>query len=87
MNLQKVEARFSRHEDGLARSTPGVCAQTKSRTRGHVFCCMLALKLNAAPWSAAALEKFWHHRHFNPHALTLPDALAALSSLCLLHYR
>jgi transposase len=84
MNLQKVERDFRAMKTGLLEVRP-VFVRKESRTRGHVFCCMLALKLSRA-MERRLREKFGT-TDSNPHALTLPDALAALSSLCLLHYR
>lgn len=84
MNLQKVERDFRAMKTGLLEVRP-VFVRKQSRTRGHVFCCMLALKLSRA-MERRLREKFGT-TDSNPHALTLPDALAALSSLCLLHYR
>lgn len=56
----------------------------ESRTRGHVFCCLLALKLQrelerrlAAVFGTTAQD---------PHAVTVFDALAALGRLPLLLY-
>jgi len=46
---------------------------------------MLALKLSRE-MDRRLREKFGT-TDSDPHALTLPDALAELSSLCLLHYR
>lgn len=84
MNLQKVERDFRAMKTGLLEVRP-VFVRKESRTRGHVFCCMLALKLSRA-MERRLREKFGTTDN-NPHALTLPDALAALGSLCLLHYR
>ena len=55
------------------------------RTRGHVLCCTLALKLTRE--LERRLRRRFGTTESDPHALTLPDALAALSSLCLLHYQ
>jgi transposase len=84
MNLQKVERDFRAMKTGLLEVRP-VFVRKESRTRGHVFCCMLALRLSRA-MERRLREKFGT-TDSNPHALTLSDALAALSSLCLLHYR
>ena len=84
MNLEKVERDFRAMKTGLLEVRP-VFVRKESRTRGHVFCCMLALKLSRA-MERRLREKFGT-TDTNPHALTLPDALAALGSLFLLHYR
>lgn len=84
VSLQKVERDFRALKTGLLEVRP-VFVRKESRTRGHVFCCMLALKLSRE-MERRLREKF-STTDSNPHALTLSDALAALSSLCLLHYR
>jgi transposase len=84
VSLQKVERDFRALKTGLLEVRP-VFVRKESRTRGHVFCCMLALKLSRE-MERRLREKFGT-TDSNPHALTLSDALAALSSLCLLHYR
>jgi hypothetical protein len=69
---------------GLLEVRP-VFVRKESRTRGHVFCCMLALKLSRE------LERRLHAAFgttdADPHAVTPFDAMAALSRLCLLEYR
>jgi len=84
VSLQKVERDFRALKTGLLEVRP-VFVRKESRTRGHVFCCMLALKLSRE-MERRLREKFGT-TDSDPHALTLSDALAALSSLCLLHYR
>ena len=84
VSLQKVERDFRALKAGLLEVRP-VFVRKESRTRGHVFCCMLALKLSRE-MDRRLREKFGT-TDSDPHALTLPDALAALSSLCLLQYR
>ena len=84
VSLQKVERDFRALKTGLLEVRP-VFVRKESRTRGHVFCCMLALKLGRE-MERRLREKFGT-TDSDPHALTLPDALAALSSLCLLQYR
>jgi len=61
-----------------------VFVRKESRTRGHVLACMLALKLRRE--LERRLEAQFGATDADPHAITLPDALAALSRLCLLHY-
>ncbi len=83
MALQKVERDFRTMKTGMLDVRP-IFVRKESRTRGHVFCCMLALKL----------QRELEHRLANafgttdkdPHAVTVPDALAALSRLSLLIY-
>lgn len=84
MNLEKVERDFRAIKTGLLEVRP-VFVRKESRTRGHVFCCMLALKLSRA--MEARLRQKFGTTDSNPQALTLSDALVALSSLCLLYYR
>ncbi len=69
---------------GLLEVRP-VFVRKESRTRGHVFCCLLALKLSRE--MERRLQAAFGTTDTNPHAITLPDALAALSRLCLLEYR
>lgn len=83
VSLQKVERDFRALKTGLLEVRP-VFVRKESRTRGHVFCCLLALKLSRE-MERRLREKFGT-TDSNPYALTLSDALAALSSLCLLHY-
>ena len=84
LSLQKVERDFRAIKTGLLEVRP-VFLRDENRTRGHVLCCMLALKLSRE------IERRLHAQFGttdrNPHAITLPDVLTALSSLCLLHYR
>ena len=81
VSLQKVERDFRALKTGLLEVRP-VFVRKESRTRGHVFCCLLALKLSRE-MERRLREKFGT-TDSNPHAITLPDALRALSSLCLL---
>ena len=84
MSLQKVERDFRALKTGLLEVRP-VFVRKESRTRGHVFCCLLALKLSRE-MERRLREKFGT-TDSNPHAITLPDALKALGSLCLLQYK
>jgi transposase len=68
---------------GLLEVRP-VFVRKESRTRGHVFCCLLALKLSRELERRLA-DAFGTTDH-NAHAVTVPDALAALSRLSLLLY-
>ena len=82
--LQKVEQDFRTMKTGLLEVRP-VFVRKKDRTRGHVFCCMLALKLSRQ--IERRLRAVFGTTDTDPQALTLPDALAALSRLCLLEYK
>jgi hypothetical protein len=81
MALQKVERDFRTMKTGLLEVRP-VFVRKESRTRGHVFCCLLALKLSRElerrPAGASGTTGQ------DPNAVTVPDALAALSRLSLL---
>ena len=83
LNLQKVERDFRALKTGLLDIRP-VFVRKESRTRGHVFSCMLALKLSRE--IERRLRERFGTTDSDPHAITLPDALQALSSLSLLHY-
>ena len=83
MALQRVERDFRAMKTGVLEVRP-IFVQKASRTRGHVFCCMLALKL--AREMEQRLRAAFGTTGNNPYAVTLPDALAALSRLCLLNY-
>lgn len=84
VSLQKVERDFRALKTGLLEVRP-VFVRKESRTRGHVFSCMLALQLSRE-MERRLSEKFGTTAS-NPHAITLPDALQALGSLCLLQYK
>lgn len=83
LSLQKVERDFRQLKTGLLEVRP-VWVRKESRTRGHVFSCMLALKLSRE--LERRLQARFGTTDTDPHAPTLADALAALSRLCLLHY-
>jgi transposase len=82
--LQKIEQDFRTLKTGLLEVRP-VYVRKKDRTRGHVFCCLLALKLS--PEIERRLRAVFGTTDADPHALTLPDALASLSRRCLLEYK
>ncbi|HTS69379.1 MAG TPA: IS1634 family transposase [Terriglobia bacterium] len=84
LSLQKVERDFRALKTGLLEVRP-VFVRKESRTRGHVFSCLLALKLSRE--LERRLQAKFGTTENNPHALTLPDALRALGSLCLLEYQ
>ncbi len=85
MALQKVEPDFRAMKTGALEVQP-IFLQKASRTRAHVFCCMLALKLVREMEMEQRLRATFATTGDNPHTITLPDAMAALSRLCLLHY-
>ncbi len=83
VKLQKVERDFRQMKTGLLEVRP-VWVRKESRTRGHVFCCMLALKITRE--MERRLQARFGTTDTDPHATTLADALAVLSRLCLLDY-
>ena len=83
VSLQKVERDFRAMKTGLLEVRP-VFVRKESRTRGHVLACMLALKISREV--ERRLRATFGTTDSNPHAITMPDALAALGRLCLLHY-
>jgi len=84
VGLQKVERDFRQIKTGLLEVRP-VFVRKQSRTRGHVFSCLLALKLSRK--MERRLKAAFGTTDENPRAVTLPDALAALSRLCLLNHQ
>lgn len=84
MNLQNVERDFRRMKTGLLEIRP-LFVRKESRTRGHVFCCLLALKLSRE--IERRLRAVYGTTDADPAAVTLPGAMAALGRLCLLHYQ
>jgi transposase len=84
VSLQKVERDFRAMKTGLLEVRP-LFVRKESRTRGHVFCCMLALKLSRE--MERRLREHFGTTDSNPHAITLCDALTALGSLCLMQYK
>jgi transposase len=83
VGLQKVERDFRAMKTGLLEVRP-VFVRKESRTRGHVFACMLALKVSRE--MEKRLQAAFGTTDSDAHAITLPDALVALSRLCLLNY-
>jgi transposase len=81
--LQNVERDFRTMKTGLLAVRP-VFVRKETRTRGHVFCCMLALKLCRA--IEQRLTAVFGTTDDDPYAMTLPDVLAALGRLTLLNY-
>ncbi len=84
VSLQMVERDFRQLKTGLLEVRP-VWVRKETRTRGHVFCCMLALKLSRE--MERRLQARFGATDTDPHATTLADALAALNRLCLLEYQ
>jgi transposase len=83
VSLQKVERDFRTLKTGLLEVRP-VWVRKESRTRGHVFCCLLALKVSRE--MERRLRAAFGTTETRADAITLPDALLALTRLCLLHY-
>lgn len=83
MALENVERDFRTLKTGLLEIRP-VCVRKESRTRGHVFSCMLALKVTRE--IERRLKEAFGTTETNPHCVTLPDALAALHGMRLLLY-
>ena len=78
VSLQKVERDFRAMKTGLLEVRP-LFVRKESRTRGHVFCCMLALKLSRE--MERRLREQFGTTDSNPHAITLRDALTSLASV------
>ena len=81
--LEKVERDFRTIRTGPL-DVRSIFLPKEEHTRGRVFCCMLALK------PARETEKrpriAFATTDTKQDAITLPDAMAALGRLCLLHY-
>ena len=84
MALQKVERDFRTMKTGLLEIRP-VFVRKESRTRGHVFCSMLALKLQRE--MERRLVAVFGTTDDDRYAVTVTDALASLGRLTLLHYK
>jgi len=84
LRLQKVEQDFRTMKTGLLQVRP-VFVRKESRTRGHVLSCMLAMKISRE--IDKRLHTAFGTTDSDPYAITLSDALASLSQLCLLNYR
>ncbi len=78
-DLQQVERDFRTMKTGLLEMRP-IFVRKASRTRGHVFAAMLALKV--ARECARGLKEAFGTTEHSAQALTLEDALNALSRLC-----
>ena len=86
MNLQNVECDFRALKTDLLE-VPPVFVRKESRTRGRLFCCMLALKLSRE-MERRLRENFGttDNNNARAHVVRCPGH-AQLSSLCLLQYR
>jgi transposase len=84
VSLQRVERDFRQMKTGLLEVRP-VFVRKESRTRGHVFCCMLALKISRE--MERRLQTVFGTTDADPHAITVGDAITALTRLCLLEYQ
>jgi hypothetical protein len=78
-DLQQVERDFRTMKTSLLETRP-IFVRKASRTRGHVFAAMLALKV--AREGARGLKAAFGTTEHRAQALTLKDALSALSRLC-----
>ena len=76
-DLQKVERDFRLMKTTLLELRP-IFVRKASRTRGHVFCAMLALKL---------AREFERALNTAEATLTISDALQTLSRLCFQRYQ
>lgn len=82
-DLTQVEHDIRTLKTGLLEVRP-IFLRKEKRTRGHVLVCMLALKVSRE--IQRRLTACFGTTDDDPHAVTLPDAVAALHRLCLLHY-
>ena len=78
MALQKVERDFRTMKTGLLEIRP-LFVRKESRTRGHVFSCLLALKLQRE--LERRLAAVFGTTDIDPKTITVSDALAALGRL------
>lgn len=78
-DLQQVERNFRNMKTGLLEVRP-IYVRKKSRTRGHVFAAMLALKLGRE--LEAGLKRAFGTTDAGENALTITDALLCLSRMC-----
>jgi transposase len=82
-DLAHVERDLRTLKTGLLEIRP-LFVRKDSRTRGHVFVCLLALKLSREV--QRRLTATFGTTKEDPHGVTLRDALDALHRLCLLTY-
>jgi transposase len=78
MALQRVERDFRTMKTGLLEIRP-LFVRKESRTRGHVFSCLLALKLQRE--LERRLAAVFGTTDIDPKTITVSDALAALGRL------
>ena len=83
-DLAQVERDWRSMKTGFLEIRP-VFLRKANRTRAHALVCMLALKIIRE--MERRLTARFGTTDTDPHAVTLPDALTALSRLCLQHYR
>ena len=83
MALHKVERDFRTMKTGLLKIRP-LFERKDSRTRGHVFCCLLALKLRRELERRLAVA--FGTTGKDRKAVTVSDAMAALGRLSLLTF-
>src|ERR1017187_9440632 len=76
VSLQKVERDFRAMKTGLLEVRP-LFVRKQSRTRGHVFCCMLALKLSRE--MERRLREHFGTTDSNPHAITLHHQVISIA--------
>ena len=84
MALQKIERDFRTMKTGLLEIRP-LFVRKESRTRGHVFCCLLALKLQRE--LERRLAAAFGTTDEDSKAVTVSDALAALGRLSFLLFK
>ena len=84
MAMQKVERNFRTMQTGLLEIQPLFVLRKEISTRGHVFCCLLALKLQRE--LERRLVSVFRITAQDPNAVTVSDALAALGRLPLILY-
>lgn len=78
-DLQKVERDFRTMKTGLLKTRP-IFVRKETRTRGHVFAAMLAIKV---AWDMdGCLKKAFGTTSESASALTVDDALGTLSRFC-----
>jgi transposase len=82
-DLAQVERDWRSMKTGLLEIRP-LFLRKANRTRAPALVCMLALKIVRE--MERRLTARFGTTDADPHAVTLPDALAALSRLCLEHY-
>ena len=83
-NLQQVERDFRTLKTGFLEVRP-IFVRKKTRTQGHVFVAMLALKITRL--FDQKLQRVFKTTEQDPHTVTREDALAALSRFIFLRYQ